>query len=106
MSFDRALLQQALKISQEMTAEAERGDWERVTRLDQQRLALLKECLDQGTMETERPFALEVLRQIQALQNALTDQATDRRREIEQALRLLHRRQEASAAYQETIDAG
>lgn len=100
MSFDRALLQQALEISQEMAALAEQDDWEGITLLDQQRLSLLKQCLDQGAPETERPFTLEMLSQIQALQDTLSAHATERRREIEQALHLLHRRQEASIAYE------
>ncbi|MEO5341791.1 MAG: flagellar protein FliT [Gammaproteobacteria bacterium SHHR-1] len=99
MAFSREALQQALELSQEIQTLAEAEDWQQLAERDERRMQLLRSCLDQGIPEAEQGFARAILQQIQGLNDALRTRLDKERNEVQEALKLLQKRKEASSAY-------
>jgi hypothetical protein len=99
VALERDALQQALALTRSMDALAAQGEWEQIGQLDDERMSLLENALRAGVSRADKPFVIELLQQIQSHNEALRQLAGTRRLELKQAMGLLQKRKEASAAY-------
>ncbi|MBF0256452.1 MAG: flagellar protein FliT [Gammaproteobacteria bacterium] len=99
MAFSREGLQEALRLTLEIKELGEAEDWEAVIAKDEQRLTLLKSCLDEVIPVAEKPLVESIIAKIQYVNDVLMTQAGKQRDEVQQALQLLQKRKGASSAY-------
>ena len=77
----------------------EEGEWQQVVECDQNRVKLLETCLGGGVPETEKPYAVKMLQEIQSLNDQLVEKARKERSEVAEQFKLFNSQKDASAAY-------
>jgi hypothetical protein len=93
------MIEQILAVSREMVTLAERGEWERVEVLQQERQQLIKDVFPLDASRIDQDFASETIQAILDLDKQLLQLALAQQKEIGTVLGKLNQGRQATKAY-------